>query len=76
VRYDLKPGKDYLITYKIKTVNGIEKSSPTYRLQNGATAPSNLLKYYDFVAINNKDSACVELSLEPKKILNLSKKEN
>jgi hypothetical protein len=71
----LDPSRDYTIDYSIKTVNGLEKTSPAYRIQDGVSIPSTILDYYNFVAINHRDEASVELALEPvdmvnKKIIN------
>lgn len=67
IRYALEPGLEYLLVYKVKTINGLECTSPTYKIIDGQSVPSNIFKYYDFIAVNNTDSACVELSLQPKK---------
>lgn len=65
-RYGLDQNKTYSIVYKVKTVNGIECSSPAYTLIDNWTVTSNLFKYCKFVATNIPDSACVELSFQPK----------
>ena len=62
----LGDSNDYLIEYFVKTINGLEVSSPKYRIANNQTVESNILKYYDFNAINVNDGAYVELSLTPK----------
>lgn len=67
-RYGLDQNKTYFIIYKVKTVNGIEFSSPAYSIVDAWTVPSTLFQYCDFVATNISDSACVELSLQPKKL--------
>ena len=66
-RQGLQPGFEYLLSYTVKTINGLEISSKSYRIIDGHTVPSNLSKYYDFIATNNADCACVELSIQPKK---------
>lgn len=66
-RKSLTPGLEYTIVYKVKTNNGLELTSPSYKIIDGQTVPSNLFKYYDFLAINNSESACVELALQPKR---------
>jgi hypothetical protein len=65
-RQGLEPGEIYTLIYKGVTINGLEFSSPAYKINYGCTVPSNLLKYYDFVATNETDEACVALSLNPK----------
>jgi hypothetical protein len=65
-RYGLQSDLVYLIRYKVKTINGLEISSPSYKIIDHQTVPSNVFKYCDFVAENIADSACVELSLKPK----------
>ena len=62
-RYGLSPGVDYYISYEITTINGFKKSSPRYKIMDGQTVPSNIFKYCNFVATNNPESACVELSI-------------
>lgn len=64
-RYGLEENKTYLLNYKVKTINGLEWSSPSYKIIDNQTIPSTLFKYCDFVAENNSDSACVELFLKP-----------
>lgn len=61
----LTSNKEYLISYKIKTINGIEKSSPSYRLADNTTTRAEVFNYCKFIATNIVDNACVELSLEP-----------
>jgi hypothetical protein len=65
-RYELKPGNAYTLTYKVKTVNGLECSSPGYSLIDKHLTPSKIFNYCTFKARNMSDSACVELSLIPK----------
>ena len=65
-RYALEPQKEYLISYKIKTVNGLEATSPSYRIIDNWNVRSNLFTYCRFIATNIFDSACIELSLHPK----------
>lgn len=66
-RYGLQSDLVYNIVYKVKTINGLECSSPSYKITDNQTVPSNVFKYCNFVATNIADSACVELSLQPKK---------
>lgn len=66
-RQGLQPGLEYLIVYKVKTVNGLEISSPSYRIVDGQTVPSILFKYYNFKAINDSDNGCINLVIQPKK---------
>lgn len=61
----LTSNKEYLISYKIKTINGIEKTSPAYRLRDNSATRSEIFNYCKFTATNILDSACVELSLDP-----------
>ena len=68
-RYGLQPGSMYTIVYKVKTLNGLEYSSPAYIITDNQGVPSDLFKYYDFIATNLEDHACVELSIQPKKKL-------
>ena len=69
-RYGLNPNKTYSLVYKIKTINGLEKSSVNYKIVDNQTVPSTLFKYCDFVATNLSDNACVELTLQPRKNIN------
>lgn len=62
-RYALENERNYTIVYKIKTVNGLERSSPSYKIYNGLTFDSNIISYCDFVAEVNQDEAYVELSI-------------
>lgn len=65
-RYGLKESRPYTLVYKVKTINGLEVTSPSYTIVDNQTVASSLFKYCDFVAINNSESACVELQLQPK----------
>ena len=65
LRYALEKEKNYTIVYKVKTVNGLERSSPSYRIYNGKTYDTNIISYCNFVAKANSDEAYVELSLQP-----------
>lgn len=56
---------DYTIEYNIRTVNGLELSSTKYRITDNQTIDSDILQYYDFVSINNKDGGYVELAINP-----------
>lgn len=66
LEYSLENEKNYLIVYKIKTVNGLEYSSIPYRIYNGTTFDSNIVKYCDFSSEVNQDEGYVELTLQPK----------
>lgn len=74
VNFGLEAEKEYLISYKIKTINGLEYVSPSYRITDNILVDSNLFNYYAFSATNNPDSACVELSLESTVDLNPAEK--
>lgn len=65
-RYVLQVGKPYTIQYYVKTVNELELASPEYLIQGLNFVDSDLFRYYNFVAKNDSNSACVELSVEPK----------
>ena len=65
-RTSLQDNHSYSLRYSIKTINGLEYSSPLYRIIDNQTVESNIFKYCDFVATKNIDSAYVELSLQPK----------
>ena len=58
---------DYTIEYNVKTINGLEISSQRYRITDNQTVESDILKYYDFMAINHNDGGYVELMINPKK---------
>lgn len=66
LEYSLENEKNYLVVYKVKTVNGLECSSATYRVYNGTTFESNIIKYCDFSSEVNQDEGYVELTLQPK----------
>ena len=66
-RYGLQSDLTYNIVYKVKTINGLEVSSPSYKIQDNQTVQSSVFKYCKFVAKNIADSACVELLLQPTK---------
>ena len=73
--YRLEPAKNYCLEYSVKTINGLEKTSLQYKIQDGTfTVPSTILDHYDFTAINNEDNAYIELILKSnsseKKIIN------
>jgi hypothetical protein len=72
-KYALEDEKSYSIIYKVKTVNGLECASPSYRIYNGMTFDSNIVDYCDLTADLNPDEAYVELSLKPKKKANKEK---
>lgn len=65
-RHGLQVDQAYTIKYTVKTINGLELSSPEYLIQTMQLVDSELFKYYDFKTINNAESACIELSIEPK----------
>lgn len=65
-RQGLEQNKWYILVYTVKTVNGLEVTSPSYRLIDNQTIPSTLFDYCNFVATPNLDSAYIELSLQPK----------
>ena len=56
---------DYTIEYNIRTVNGLELSSTKYRITDNQTIDSDILQYYDFISVNNKDGGYVELAINP-----------
>lgn len=64
----------YSIEYIVKTINGLEKASLQYKIQDGILAKSTILDHYDFVAVNNTENAYVDLMLKSnsnkKKIIN------
>ena len=64
-RQNLMPGIEYILTYKVKTINGLECTSPPYIITDGQTVPSNIFKYFNFIAELNQDNAYVELALKP-----------
>jgi hypothetical protein len=63
--YGLEKEKSYILVYKIKTINGLEYSSPSYRIIDRSTEESKIFDYCKFTAIPNQDNAYVELSLQP-----------
>lgn len=56
----------YSIEYKIKTINGIEKSSPRYKLVDNQTSELDLSKYWNLLVQNNFDSGCINIYLQSK----------
>lgn len=64
-RYGLTNGI-YTIQYKIKTINGLESSSISYKLIDNQTTDLDLSQYWTIQAKNNEDSGSVALVLEPK----------
>lgn len=56
----------YSIEYKIKTINGIEKCSPRYKLVDNQTSELDLSKYWNLLVENNFDSGCINLYLQSK----------
>lgn len=65
-KYSLENEKSYTVIYKVTTTNGLECESQAYRIYNGMTFDSNIVKYCDLVATLNSNEAYVELSLKPK----------
>jgi hypothetical protein len=66
-KFGLQPRQVYSLVYKIKTINGLECISEPYTISDNATVQSSLFEYYNFVATNVPERACVSLSLKPKK---------
>lgn len=73
LEYSLENEQNYLVVYKVKTVNGLECSSIAYRVYNGPTFNSNIMQYCDLMSEVNKDEAYVELSLQSKSTNKLKK---
>jgi hypothetical protein len=56
----------YSIEYKIKTINGVEKCSPRYKLVDNQTSELDLSKYWNLLVKNNFDSGCINIYLQSK----------
>lgn len=56
----------YSIEYKIKTINGIEKCSPRYKLVDNQMSELDLSKYWNLLVENNFDSGCINMYLQSK----------
>ena len=66
VEFGLKQNHVYSLVYTVNTINGLTFSSPAYYILDNQTVPSDIFNYYDFVASPITESACIELSIQPK----------
>ena len=65
-RHALQVDEVYTIKYNVRTINELELTSGEYIIQTMQSVDSELFNYYDFKVVNNAESACIELSIEPK----------
>ena len=66
--YALGENLTHTIQYSVTTINGLVATSPRYRIIDNQTVESNLSKFYDFSATSIPESACIELSINPKQV--------